>query len=1223
VFQFLSKKIFPLMLIHLLLVSCDGAAPGANSITPDNVSPVFSKDSLVSFDENSSAVIVLLATDADDDPLAYEITGGDDLGLFLIDSDSGELSFVSSPDFEAPADADGNNIYELIVAVDDSFISIEQSFFITVRNIDDNPPVASDLLFFDNNAGALVVGDTLTSSYKYSDIDNDVEGLTAVRWLQNGAPISGQTATSYIIQAADVGRSISFEVTPVSANGNSGTAVISAAALEVNSAPVASSLVLNSGVTAANVGDVLTTSFVFSDINSDPSISVINWLRDGAQIRSTVGVLMDNYTLVTADEAAVISVEVVPMSSVGTSPGLAITSATDVRINSAPTASAVVLNGGSTSANVGDSVTANFVFGDVDGDPNTSTINWLRDTTIIRTVTGVTSDSYTLTESDAASVLSVQVVPTSSSGTSPGITATSATTVTTNSAPTASSLVLNSGVATASVGDALFASFVFNDVDGDPNTSTINWLRGTTIIKTVSGVVTDNYTVVSADEGAVISVEVMPTSSSGTSPGVTISSATQVTINESPIASSLVLNGGVSSASVGDVLTTSYVYADTESNPNTSTINWRRGSTVIRTVTGVLTDNYTVVSADEAAALSVEVVPSSNVGSSPGVAVTSAISVTVNSVPTASSVSITGGATANVGDVLTGSFVFGDVDGDANNSTIDWLRGGTVIQTATDVLTNDYTVTVSDAGATLTLRVTPNSDTGSSPGIAVTSSGVAVPSNVSTKSVCTTDEHVGATASSNELGVSRYIRFDIVNNQNVDLVASRTSGVVAANPDLFLYKSGVLVQSAIADTSTTQSMTAAVTAGAYVLEVREASYTVDNTGVNETCYSVSITYGAGFAKPGGGAGKVSAPAQSEKSGASVSSCTSAGEVDVSGALSYERVAHNAGPSSGLDYGAITSMPIRGAVVEVICNADDLMYDTGVTDASGGYTLKAPDAQSAYIRVKAQLLDAVSGNWDFQVVDNTSAGALYAMDSSATPFVATTPTAVTGENYTAGSGWGGGSYTTTRVAAPFAILDSIYDAYQKVLAVDAAVIFPALNINWSTLNAALVGDKTIGEITTSHYDPATGEIYVLGDEDSDTDEYDKHVIIHEWAHYFEDVLSRSDSMGGAHGINDTLDMRIAFGEGFGNAYSGIASGDSVYKDSSGVLQGSGFGFDVNDDTACTNKGWFSECSVHSILFDIEGVIGFAPMYDVLIDEQKNTTALTSIFSFIGKRLLNHT
>jgi hypothetical protein len=36
-----------------------------------------------------------------------------------------------------------------------------------------------------------------------------------------------------------------------------------------------------------------------------------------------------------------------------------------------------------------------------------------------------------------------------------------------------------------------------------------------------------------------------------------------------------------------------------------------------------------------------------------------------------------------------------------------------------------------------------------------------------------------------------------------------------------------------------------------------------------------------------------------------------------------------------------------------------------------------------------------------------------------------------------------------------------------------------------------------------------------DQMSHTDEYDDHVIIHEWGYCFEDKFSRSDSIGGNH------------------------------------------------------------------------------------------------------------
>jgi len=153
---------------------------------------------------------------------------------------------------------------------------------------------------------------------------------------------------------------------------------------------------------------------------------------------------------------------------------------------------------------------------------------------------------------------------------------------------------------------------------------------------------------------------------------------------------------------------------------------------------------------------------------------------------------------------------------------------------------------------------------------------------------------------------------------------------------------------------------------------------------------------------------------------------------------------------------------------------------------------------------------------------------------------------------------------------------------------------------------------------------TGEVYILGDENSDTDEYDKHVIIHEWAHYFEDNLSRTDSIGGAHNIGEILDMRLAFGEGFGNAYSGIASGGPIYRDSNGAGQASGFDFDMDTDV-CANPGWYSECSVHELLYDFKVTTfgdDFTPLYNVLTNEQINTSAFTSIFSFVWELKVNN-
>ena len=49
------------------------------------------------------------------------------------------------------------------------------------------------------------------------------------------------------------------------------------------------------------------------------------------------------------------------------------------------------------------------------------------------------------------------------------------------------------------------------------------------------------------------------------------------------------------------------------------------------------------------------------------------------------------------------------------------------------------------------------------------------------------------------------------------------------------------------------------------------------------------------------------------------------------------------------------------------------------------------------------------------------------------------------------------------------------------------------------------------------------IHSCGQQNSDTDEYDRHVVVHEWFHYFEDHFSRSDSMGGVHGFGNIKDL----------------------------------------------------------------------------------------------------
>ncbi len=344
-------------------------------------------------------------------------------------------------------------------------------------------------------------------------------------------------------------------------------------------------------------------------------------------------------------------------------------------------------------------------------------------------------------------------------------------------------------------------------------------------------------------------------------------------------------------------------------------------------------------------------------------------------------------------------------------------------------------------------------------------------------------------------------------------------------------------------------------------------------------------------------------------------------VTVSGRVTFDRVPHQ--PDGGLDYNNIFPAPARGVLVEAVQQAGPVL-DTTVTDADGNYSLFLPSNTLVTVRVRAEMKQDGAPSWDFRVQNNTSGDALYTLDSSVFD-TQTTPITL---DLNAGSGWDPGfqTYGDVRAAAPFAILDSVYQAVQLVLDADPLIQMPPLNINWSTFNRTSANfDPANGDIITTAYFYGTGlqEIFVLAEVDVDTDEYDQHVLVHEWGHYLEDRLGRTDSPGGSHTISARLDPRLAFSEGWANAFSAMVLGDPIYKDSLGLTQGSGFTFDVESNTA-VNEGWYNESSVHSVLYDIfdasnDGVdavsLGFGPIFEGMTTWQRDTVATTTIYSLL--------
>ena len=100
--------------------------------------------------------------------------------------------------------------------------------------IEDNAaPVATNVQV----GGSALVGSTLIGSYNYSDANNDLEGVSRFHWYRSAdavfgagdVAISGATNQTYIVQPADTGKYLFFEVTPVALTGiTSGSASRSA-----------------------------------------------------------------------------------------------------------------------------------------------------------------------------------------------------------------------------------------------------------------------------------------------------------------------------------------------------------------------------------------------------------------------------------------------------------------------------------------------------------------------------------------------------------------------------------------------------------------------------------------------------------------------------------------------------------------------------------------------------------------------------------------------------------------------------------------------------------------------------------------------------------------------------------------------------------------------------------------------------------------------------------
>lgn len=190
------------------------------TITGVNDAPVLTLASTAIVAENETAVTTASATDVDGDAVTYALSG-DDAALFAIDAD-GVLTFINAPDFEAPADADGDNTYDVTVTASDGSLSDSADIAVTVTDVDETPPPFINEFHYDN-AGA----DTGEFIELAGPAGRNIDGWTIVLYNGNGGAAYNTISLSGSLSGTEGEGYTSVDVPGLQNGGPDGIALVS------------------------------------------------------------------------------------------------------------------------------------------------------------------------------------------------------------------------------------------------------------------------------------------------------------------------------------------------------------------------------------------------------------------------------------------------------------------------------------------------------------------------------------------------------------------------------------------------------------------------------------------------------------------------------------------------------------------------------------------------------------------------------------------------------------------------------------------------------------------------------------------------------------------------------------------------------------------------------------------------------------------------------------
>ena len=133
------------------------------------------------FENTINAASIAAVSPLQSSVFSYSIAGGADASLFAINASTGALTFKTSPNFEAPADAGANNVYDIVVQASDGSLSASQAVAISVTNVNEAPSVTS-------GGTATTLENVSTSTAVYTATGTDPDANTTLAYSISGGP---------------------------------------------------------------------------------------------------------------------------------------------------------------------------------------------------------------------------------------------------------------------------------------------------------------------------------------------------------------------------------------------------------------------------------------------------------------------------------------------------------------------------------------------------------------------------------------------------------------------------------------------------------------------------------------------------------------------------------------------------------------------------------------------------------------------------------------------------------------------------------------------------------------------------------------------------------------------------------------------------------------------------------------------------------------------------